>query len=134
MVERPCRPVWVQGCGVLEALRELLQRAVCVQDGAAMSLADDLFSASLKLAETEARLGDALDATGQPWDDFSFDWYDRSVEVYCVEPPPDPDGLAAKMFADGFSICWVHPHRKGDMRSECNNTLCPRHNAPKAVA
>lgn len=37
MVERPCRPVWVQGCGVQQALRELLQRAVCVQDGGAVT-------------------------------------------------------------------------------------------------
>ena len=37
MVERPCRPVWVQGCGVLEALRELLQRAVPVRDWGAMT-------------------------------------------------------------------------------------------------
>lgn len=51
-----------------------------------------------------------LEETNQPWEDITYDWYDKSIEIYCSSFPTNFEIIAIKMFEQGFQKCWVHPH------------------------
>ena len=94
--------------------------------------ADLLFEADLARIAAEDVLETALDeVAADTWEDYTYDWYDRSVEVYCNSDGAGADTLAAKMFGLGFSLCWVHPHPKSGR--EVNGVLCrcPARGAPQ---
>lgn len=77
-------------------------------------LAELLFAAAGTLATAEERLMLAIDAVfGDDWDDYTFDYYDRSIEISGVGEAIDCGQLKLQPIWDaGFSLCWLHSGKK----------------------
>ena len=75
------------------------------------SRAEDLFHLQILQLKIEAELCDLLDNLPKPfsWEDFSYDYYDSSLELYGVS---DTYKLcskdAEKLRGFGFSRVWMH--------------------------
>jgi hypothetical protein len=91
------------------------------------SRAEDLFHLQILQLKIEAELCDLLDSISTPfaWEDFSYDYYDNSLELYGV---PDTYKLigkdAGKLREFGFHRVWMH---KVLSKTEYTNTK-PRKN------
>lgn len=77
------------------------------------AVADTLFDAERVLAKAEESLCDFLDGvfgkTG--WEDYAYDVYDRSVEVFGVPLGVQLSGDGLTMFrVAGFDRVWLHAH------------------------
>ena len=98
-----------------------------------MTFADKLFDAQIALLCAEGELSDTHltaaigDACDGAWDDYTFDYYDRSIEVYGVGDLSDEareralDALAAL----GFAVAWLHPHTGGRTLPGGSRCKCP---------
>lgn len=77
-----------------------------------MSLAEELFTAMRQVYKQESALYDfieTLELGGDGWQDWSYDDYDTSLEIYVV--PPDrrlSEAAKAKALEAGFSIVWLN--------------------------
>lgn len=99
------------------------------------SVADRLFASDFEGALLEAEVYGVVDHLlrfGEwEWDgEATWDWYDRSVEVYIQNPPPsgineDFLDLVGIRIQDllGFSRVWIHPH--GRSQEYCGQSACP---------
>ena len=73
--------------------------------------ADELFDLQIFVMKADGELGDMLDSLSKPfdWSDFSYDYYDYSLEIYGV---PDSyklcGGDAKKLKEYGFHQVWTH--------------------------
>lgn len=87
-------------------------------------------NAWLAWSELDSELGDALDEVAlDAWDDHTTDYYDNSVEVY-FSGAFDAEAVAAKMFALGFRLCWLHTHTGGRAGAGPGVCKCPVRSKP----
>lgn len=87
----------------------------------AESIAQRLFAAHRAEQNAEADLFDALSAAGVPWEDYSADWYDGSIELFGSGLQPTDAALAALREA-GFDRAWLHAD--GCVPPRGNNCKC----------
>lgn len=110
-----------------------------------ITLADELFrDVNVRLRIPEERLYRMVDMVLDDWMDahpadddglsihrLTWDWYDRSVEIYldAREAPADLD--LRRLWEAGFSIVWVHPFRcTKDGHRDHAHCRCPGRRAP----
>jgi hypothetical protein len=75
------------------------------------SIADRLFDAQIEVQVAEGGLEDLLNASiGEHWADYTYDYYDHSIEVYDVADVLP--GWQEKLGAAGFHLVWLHDHRQ----------------------
>jgi hypothetical protein len=104
-----------------------------------MSLAADLFDATVRMTLAEDRVTEALIALVgiENWDDFTSDYYDESIEIYgCKFVLADAekenaisDEIAAGIGAMGFARAWIHPHEKDERYPKgclCRSIVLPQ--------
>jgi hypothetical protein len=73
--------------------------------------ADELYDLQIFTIKAESELGDLLDSLSRPfsWSDFSYDYYDYSLEVYGVSDSYKLCGEdAIKLKKYGFHQVWTH--------------------------
>ncbi len=85
------------------------------------TIAKRLFDAHIAEQVAEADLYDLLSAAGVPWEDYSADWYDGSIELFGTGLQPTAEALAA-LRAAGFDRAWLHAD--GCEPSRGNNCKC----------
>jgi len=88
------------------------------------SIADRLFDAQLEIMCAEGAVDDLIgvaigDLLEDAWSEYTFDYYDRSVEIYGVTMPP-PAGWQEKFREAGFYYVWLHDHAR-----DVDNCSCP---------
>lgn len=90
-------------------------------------LAQDLFDAVDVVECTEGRLINILNKVIDPefdyhlakfdnlpsWQDYTYDEYDQSIELYC-DVGYNGNLAAEKMHEQGFSIVWIHYHLQSE--------------------
>jgi len=75
------------------------------------SRAEDLFHLQILQIKIDAELCDLLDSLLKPfaWEDFSYDYYDYSLEIFGVPDTYKMCGKdAAKLKEFGFHRVWMH--------------------------
>lgn len=79
------------------------------------TLADALFDAQLHVFNAEVDLIEHLEATlgDGAWADFTYDYYDRSIEIYGVKDQNLNKDQRKKFKELGFNIVWMHTVPKG---------------------
>lgn len=104
-----------------------------------MTLAQELFDAQLKLFAADSKLYDLVETLGlgeDGWEDWSYDHYDTSLELYGC--PPElrlSDEAIAKVKEADFSIIWLNHkdgwetmyslHRGAMYRTDCQRIKSP---------
>ena len=80
-----------------------------------MSEAGKLFEAYYAKESAESRLCDLLSGMGIQWDDFHYDPYDSSLEIYACSPDyVMPIEHKEKLREWGFGQVWTHTRNMGD--------------------
>jgi hypothetical protein len=99
-------------------------------DATSLPLADRLWAAERAASRAEDELLDILQSIlGDRWDDFTTDYYDRSIEIYGV--PEDfvlDDAGQLALREAGFHRAWTHVdlRRSGGEKGERAYGLLPK--------
>jgi hypothetical protein len=103
-------------------------------DEATLTLADRLWAAERAASRGEDELLDILQSIlGDRWDDFTTDYYDRSIEIFGV--PADfvlDDAGQLALREAGFHRAWTHVddlRRSGGEKGERAYGLLPKESA-----